>query len=101
METQRFAEDLLNRIPSAGSAAAAGRAAAQYRAQEREAAAFARKNASFALLSDDEDNFIEPPPAPTTAPVSKGSKKSLRKSKVAVFPANCLQHVVRGECAQG
>lgn len=81
METRRFAEELLAKIPRAG--AAPGRAVAQqYQQHEREAAAFARQNASFALLSDDEDDFDEPPPAPTTARVPKASKKSLRKSKV-------------------
>jgi hypothetical protein len=87
METRRFAEDLLGRIPSAGSAP--GRPT-QYRQQEREAAAFARKNAAFALLSDDEEDFVEPPPAPTTAPVPKATKKSLRKSRVRALAARIL-----------
>ncbi|EIE19374.1 P-loop containing nucleoside triphosphate hydrolase protein [Coccomyxa subellipsoidea C-169] len=79
METRRFAEDLLAKIPRAG--AAPGRAALQYQQRERDAAAFVRKNAAFAMLEDDEDDFDEPPPAPTTAPVPKVAKKSLRKSK--------------------
>ncbi len=81
METRQFAEELLAKIPRAG--AAPGRAA--YQQREREAAAFARKNAAFALLEDEEDEFDEPPPAPTTAPVPKAAKKSLRKSKVRLL----------------
>lgn len=91
METWRFAEDLLAKIPRAG--AAPGRATLQYQQRERDAAAFVRKNAAFAMLEDDEDDFDEPPPAPTTAPVPKVAKKSLRKSKV------CYSRTLYGMCA--
>ena len=72
--TRSFAADLLARIPQASSAPSA------YKAQEREAATFARTNAKYALLSDDEDELKELPPAPTTAPVRK--TKNIRKTKV-------------------
>lgn len=95
METRRFAEDLLAKIPRAG--AAPGRAA--YQQRERDAAAFVRQNAAFALLEDDEDDYDEPPPAPTTGPVPKASKKSLRKIKVRLLvksPAACVQSLNYG-----
>ena len=78
-ETRRFAEDLLARIPTSG----ANPVRSQYRQQEREAAAFVRANASFAMLSDDEDDadLAATMPAPTTAPLPKAAKKSLRKAK--------------------
>ena len=34
------------------------------------------------MLSDDEDDYAPAAPAPTTAPLPKASKKSLRKAKV-------------------
>ncbi len=75
-ETLRFAEELLARIPRAGAAPNA------YRERERTAAALVHRNMSYALLSDDEDNGAEPPPAPMTAPVPKPAKqKKLRKAK--------------------
>lgn len=92
-ETLQFAEELLARIPRAGAAPNA------YRERERTAAALVRRNMSYALLSDDEDDGAEPPPAPTTAPVPKPAKqKKLRKAKAcaafcalsfACLPATC------------
>jgi hypothetical protein len=41
------------------------------------------------MLSDDEDDFTLAAPSPTTAPLPKASKKSLRKTKVG-WTSCCL-----------
>ncbi|KAK9798519.1 hypothetical protein WJX73_006705 [Symbiochloris irregularis] len=73
--TFSFAQALYDRIPRASAAPNA------YRQQERTAVALHRRNAKYAMLSDDEDPEDEPPPpAPTTAPVpTKRKKKSRHK----------------------
>ncbi|KAK9845793.1 hypothetical protein WJX81_002540 [Elliptochloris bilobata] len=79
-ETLRFAEELLARTPRAGAASNA------YRERERQAAALVRQNASYALLSDDEDDAAPVHAAPTTAPVPKPAKqKKLRKAKAGLL----------------
>lgn len=50
-----------------------------------QAAALAQRNARYAMLSDDEDDFAPAMPAPTTAPLPKASKKNLRKAKVRLL----------------
>lgn len=79
-ETEQFAQDLLARIPSTNGASRMS----QNQVRERQAAALAQRNTSYAMLSDDEDDFAPAAaPAPTTAPLAKASKKSLRKTKVS------------------
>ena len=77
-ETERFAQDLIDKMPSSNGAASLS----QNQVRERQAAALAQRNAKYAMLSDDEDDFAPAMPAPTTAPLQKASKKSLRKAKV-------------------
>ena len=77
-ETERFAQDLIDRMPSSNGAASLS----QNQVRERQAAALAQRNTKYAMLSDDEDDFAPAMPAPTTAPLQKASKKSLRKAKV-------------------
>ena len=55
-----------------------------------QAAALALRNAKYAMLSDDEEDFAPAMPAPTTAPLPKASKKNLRKAKVCTVPAWAL-----------
>ena len=76
-ETERFAQDLIDRMPSSNGAASLS----QNQVRERQAAALAQRNTKYAMLSDDEDDFAPAMPAPTTAPLQKASKKSLRKAK--------------------
>ena len=85
-ETERFAQDLIDRMPSSNGAASLS----QNQVRERQAAALAQRNAKYAMLSDDEDDFAPAMPAPTTAPLQKASKKSLRKAKVRhLLPMLC------------
>ena len=113
-ETRTFAEELLAKIPgSAGARPGAAKGAMTYQQREREAAAIARKNAAFALLSDDEDDDFDAAaaPAPTTAPLPKqaAQRKSLRKAKarpgLPVGPgrgcAICVLLSASGRCSQG
>eukprot|EP00884_Botryococcus_braunii_P008381 jgi/Botrbrau1/17544/Bobra.0864s0003.1 len=74
-DTHRFAEQLIAWMPKASKGPSA------YQERERKAAAFARANQNYSMLSDSEDELAEPPPAPTTAPLKSSKEKNLRRSK--------------------
>lgn len=89
-ETERFAQDLIDRMPSSNGAASLS----QNQVRERQAAALAQRNTKYAMLSDDEEDFAPAMPAPTTALLQKASKKSLRKAKVRRFVVNCCNALI-------
>ena len=54
------------------------------------------------MLSDDEDEFAPAMPAPTTAPLQKASKKSLRKAKVRQLVSKCCNApLLLPDCIRG
>ena len=61
----------------------------------------AQRNAKYAMLSDDEDDFAPAMPAPTTAPLPKASKKNLRKAKVCICMDWARQRVCACSAASG
>ena len=80
-ETRSFASDLLSRLPRGGGAGT--RPVSQHKRDEREAAAIAARNRTYAMLEDDDEPASAPAPAPASAKASKDERRRAKRVRRA------------------